>query len=406
MPHDPIYDHIIIKHLHHNNDSFNHIFEVLRSNSPNISRNTFCEHLKKMEEQGIIRKDDRPRRYNQTFYFLSDKTQSELRYYIFEGPKPKRKEIPSEENLKVEAQKERNRKALLSLLLQAAAGSARWKPVTGKPMAGCVAIPSSLSPSGSVMCSLEYKPGVTVPDLTEHRDVGNDRIFMHVDFEETTLDDLISLLKEDGLSDSLQVIDRNEQREKYDIGIKVKDENLKRLIDFIACLISSVEENVRYMWIYKKKPTKSDSWNLDWYESFYGKEGTDNVLNEVWEKRAKIKKERNKAKRREMTQYGEKLFRLGGRGVVGIYHCEIVCDKYEYPIHDEKHRRTYEQYRKFVKEVINKENHKYSHIIQNLVDLVYPVPLRRLHEADPYLKEYVDNLPDKPLTQWTNIPVI
>jgi hypothetical protein len=171
-------------------------------------------------------------------------------------------------------------------------------------------------------------------------------------------------------------------------------------------LISSLEDNIRYMWIYKKKPTKSDSWDLDWYESFYGKERTDKVLREVRQKRAKIKQERNKKKKHEMRQYGEKLFRFGGRGVVGIYHCEIVCDKYEYPLHDEKRLHAYEKYRKFVREVINKGNHKYSHLIHDLLDLVYPEPLRRLHEADPYLKKYIDNLPDKPLSQWANIPVI
>ena len=148
-------------------------------------------------------------------------------------------------------------------------------------------------------------------DLTEHRDVGNDEIFRHVNFAESTVHDFIRILKEDGLdSDSLQVIDRNNQEGKYDIGIKVRDEKLKRLIDFIACLISSVEDNIRCMWMYKKKPSKTNSWDLDWYESFYGKETTDRILMKAGQKREKIRRERNEGKKHEMMQYGEKLLRL------------------------------------------------------------------------------------------------
>jgi hypothetical protein len=158
--------------------------------------------------------------------------------------------------------------------------------------------------------------------------------------------------------------------------------------------------------MYKKKPSKTNSWDLDWYESFYGKETTDRILMEAGQKREKIKREKNEGKKHEMMQYGEKLLRLAGRGVVGIYHCEIICDKYEYPLHDEKRCHAYEKYREFVREVINSGNHKYSHLIHDLVDLVYPESLRRLHEADPYLTKYVSNLPDKPLNQWINIPVI
>jgi hypothetical protein len=75
-------------------------------------------------------------------------------------------------------------------------------------------------------------------------------------------------------------------------------------------------------------------------------------------------------------------------------------------LHDEKRRHAYEKYREFVREVINNGNHKYSHLIQDLLDLVYPESLRRLHDADPYLIKYVNNLPDKPLSQWSNLPVI
>jgi DNA-binding Lrp family transcriptional regulator len=407
MPHNRNYDDLIIDHLYNNEkDSFNRIFDVLKFNSPGISKSTVSEHLKKMKGQGIIKKDDLSRRYNEIFYCLSGRTQSELRYTIFKGPKPRRKAVPSREVREIEKQNERNRKALLSLILQAAGGSARWKPVTGKPLPGCVAIPSSSSPRGSVMCSFEQETGVTMQDITEHRDVGNDEIFRHVNFAESTVDDFIRILKEDGLdSDSLQVIDRNNQEGKNDIGIKVRDENLKKLIDFIACLISSVEENIRCMWMYKKKPSKTNSWDLEWYESFYGRETTDRVLMEAIQKRAKIRREKNEGNKHEMMQYGEKLLRLAGRGVVGIYHCEIICDKYEYLLHDEKRRHAYEKYREFVREVINNGNHKYSHLIHDLVGLVYPESLRRLHEADSYLTEYVINLPDKPLNQWTNIPV-
>jgi hypothetical protein len=133
---------------------------------------------------------------------------------------------------------------------------------------------------------------------------------------------------------------------------------------------------------------------------------TNRVLMQADARRARIRKEKYKRKKLELIKDGKRLLRLGGRGVVGIYHCEIICDKYEYPLHDEKRRHVYEKYREFVREVINNGNHKYSHLIHNLIDLVYPKSLRRLHEADPYLTKYVSNLPNKPLNQWTNIPVI
>ena len=408
MPHNRSYDDIIIKQLYSNGkDSLTQIFNMLRCNIHTISKCTVNEHLNKMAKQGIIIRDDAPRQYNIVYYSLSDETRSKLRYSIFRGPKPKRNAVLSREERAMEEETERSRYAFLLLLLQAADGSARWKPVTGKLAPGCVAIPSSSSPSGSVMCSLKHEAGVVTQDLTEHKDVGNDGIFEHVNFAEYNVEYFIRVLKEDGLQDSLRLVVRSDQENKNGIGIEVLNERLKRLIDYIACLVSSVEDNIRYMWIYKKKPSsKSDSWDQKWYESFYGKERTKRVLMEARQKRGKIKKERNKEKKHEMIQYGEELFRLGGRGVVGIYHCEIICDKYEYPLHDEKRRNVYEKYREFVREVINKGNHKYSHLIHDLVDLVYPEPLRRLHNADPYLRKYVNNLPDKPLIQWSNIPII
>jgi hypothetical protein len=128
---------------------------------------------------------------------------------------------------------------------------------------------------------------------------------------------------------------------------------------------------------------------------------TGRVLMQADAIRNRIRKEKNKSKKLEWIKDGERMIRLGGRGVVGIYHCEIICDKYQYPLDD-----SYEKYREFVREVVIKRTHRYSHLIHDLLKLVYPERLRRLHEADPYLKEYVNHLPDKPVTQWASFPVI
>ena len=99
MPHNRSYDDLIIDHLYNNEkDSFNRIFDVLKFNSPGISKSTVSEHLKKMKGQGIIKKDDLSRRYNEIFYCLTGRTRSELRYTIFKGPKPRRKAVPSRED--------------------------------------------------------------------------------------------------------------------------------------------------------------------------------------------------------------------------------------------------------------------------------------------------------------------
>ncbi|MGA7542893.1 MAG: hypothetical protein WBW34_07510 [Nitrososphaeraceae archaeon] len=214
-----------------------------------------------------------------------------------------------------------------------------------------------------------------------------------------------NILKDEGLHDSIGQVRRTDGG-VTESGIKIRDPQLKRVIGYIGCLISAIEDNIRYTWFYKRRPLKHGTWDLHWYSLFYGRDMTNRVLMQADDIRARIRKEKNKRKRLEWIKEGERMLRLGGRGVVGIYHCEIICDKYKYPLHDEELRHSYEKYREFVRGVINKGNHKYSHLIHDLIDLVYPKTLRRLHEADPYLQRYVNNLPDRPLSQWTNIPVI
>jgi hypothetical protein len=400
VKYDHAIDDLIVNTLKANGPThFNRLLEMT-----DINKRTLSAHLKKLchpDYQTIV-KDDKMGKGNEFYYSLQKNTEVELEYRIFEGVRTQR-EARDYENENSEALK--NKKILLSLLLQAAGGSSWLKPISREPKPGDIVIPSPSSPTGYVTCYLESQLGVTPEDILEHRDFGNGGIFRHITFTRSLIDHLVNLLKRDGIYNLIRPITRT-NNDNPEIGIEVLDERLERLIDYIACLISSVEENIRYSWIYRRKPSKLGSWDLKWYTSFFGRERTTTVLMEARQKRNSIQKEKGK-KKHEMLNYGEKLLRLAGRSVVGIYHADIICDKYQYPLDDKKYLHIYEKYREFVREVINNgDDHNYSHLLRELIDLVYPKPLRRLHNTDPYLIRYVKNLPEKPLKQWTNIPVM
>jgi hypothetical protein len=295
-------------------------------------------------------------------------------------------------------------KIYLLLLLQAAGGSARYFEEE-KDEPGYFPMPDRSNHKKKVACRLGYQYGVTPNDIINNKDVMNGGILKDTKISPTTVNTCFNMLKNEGLHDSIGLIRRTDDG-VTESGIKIRDPQFKRFIGYVGCLISEIEDKIRHTWYYKRRPSKQDAWDLRWYTSFYGRDMTNRVLMQADDRRAKIRKEKNKRRKLEWIEEGERLLRLGGRGVVGIYHCEIICDKYEYPLHDKKRRNTYEKYREFVREVINKGNHKYSHPIHDLLNFVYPEPLRRLHDADPYLRIYVDNLPNEPLSQWTNIPVI
>jgi hypothetical protein len=346
--------------------------------------------------------------HNETYYILSDKSKSEIKYFGDIQPIKSNREARES---KIGREKEENEfvlqnKIYLLFLLQAADGSARnFVPLSGKIEPGYYFLPDRSSPTGDVVCHLGHQNGATLNDIIKNRDVIHGGILRDTEIRPIIVKKCFNILRDEGLHDSIRQIRRTDDG-VAEYGIEICDAQLKKLVGYISCLISALEDNIRYIWFYDRKPLKLGTWDLGWYTSFYGRDMANRVLMQADERRLRIRKEKDKLKKLEMIKEGTRLLRLGGRGVVGIYHCEIICDKYEYPLHDEKRRHAYEKYRKFVREVIDNGNHKYSHLIHNLIDLVYSKSLRKLHEADPYLTEYVSNLPDKPLNQWNNIPLV
>jgi hypothetical protein len=414
MKYEHAIDDLIEEQLRYNDQPihFTKIYDKVSETFATISKTTVQRHLNKMADVKInlVTKSKTSISghgwHNETYYSLSDKSKSELRYYgDIQAIKSNREARSSE----IEQEEKENEfivqnKIYLLLLLQAAGGSARnFEEEKDEP--GYFPMQDRSNRTKKVACRLGYQYGVTPNDIIRNRDVINGGILKDTEISPTTAKKCFNILRDVGLHDSIRQNKRTDHG-VTECGIEIHDPQLKRLIGYIGCLISGIEDNIRYNWFYKRRPSKKGAWDLRWYTSFYGRDMTNRVLMQADARRARIRKEKYKRKKLELIKDGKRLLRLGGRGVVGIYHCEIICDKYEYPLHDEKRRHVYEKYREFVREVINNGNHKYSHLIHNLIDLVYPKSLRRLHEADPYLTKYVSNLPNKPLNQWTNIPVI
>jgi hypothetical protein len=221
-------------------------------------------------------------------------------------------------------------------------------------------------------------------------------------------------------------IGRTDGTNDNETGILIKDVNLRCFINNIACLIFIVQDRIKYTWLFKRKP-ESNSWEFQWHTTFFGRERTleliersENTLPSLKNKRTKqkltdyIRKnienswsgmgrsdidhaliESNVRHEFETTLHDKKrvdsYIKQTDRRIRRLYHERIKCDRYE-RIYCDKHDQNarcekcqwihnkYEKYCKFAKDILISHKNKSNALIVPLIELIYPLKLRRVHE--------------------------
>jgi hypothetical protein len=420
--------------------------------NPKISRTTVQNHLKNLTMENVIGIDRERGRNNERYYSLSNYAKRQLGYYGYIEHVKSRREgrKKSKEEEKLEDERGRNGIAMenehivfLNLLLQAADGSGRFVSAHRTLLPGEIELP----------VTFERLKGVTVQDIVGHKDIGNGELFRHIRFTESIVQLCIDVLERkygidlverktydiDPLSikkiEKTQII-RNESGDLIknivrtdggtnETGIAIKDMRLKDFINIIGCLIFVVEDRMKYIWLYKRKP-KLNSWEVLWYTTLFGKERTLELIEKSEYTRPSLKNKNNKQKlwdyirkniESEWSRTGRKidhalinkyiqdkiktilhdkrfvdsLIRQTDRHITRLYRerirCDsyekIFCDKHDYSTRCEKCQKfhdKYEEYRRFAIDVLTNPNNKSNALITPLLKVVYPLQLRKLHK--------------------------
>lgn len=421
MQFEHVYNKIIVSGLKEvNNQRFTQIYKRLSESYPGISigYTTVSNHLKKLMEAGYITKD-------KGLYSLTPDIRFELESFdSFEPVKSKREPRSPHEN----EDKYKNKKACLSVLLQAASGTLRFK-VVNEPVLGALVRYNPVT--RRVESLVTYKqPGVTMKEILEHTDIAHGGLFRHMNFTATR--DYVEILRNEF---SLPI---NNTVRNGEFGIEITDERFREFLELFGAMISQVQLRIKdiiangiFNILYKKEIQDMNNINRKWIKhlqpsySFQQKEATrwylemygEKDLNHLYHncKRAfaeqirEIEKRKSngnnddnerkhtktkvyidiRAKRKEIRRFIQnRAYQIEqyDKSIIAYYHGYIKCDKIvDFPGGSEDLDRYYKYVRKDMpKRLIN--------IINILMKMVYPEFLQRSHHTNPNLIKFTKGL--------------
>jgi hypothetical protein len=241
-----------------------------------IPHGTFFSHWKILKDTGQVEPVlplSNSRKGSEQPYRLSESTKSKRRWGFNEKIMSQRESRnPSKQDKETNEQKMK-RVILFLLLSQAATGSGRDRPRVGKPKPGDYEVPNPHNPREHVTCFYEELEGVSINDLTEHRDVGNARAFAHVNITESEVEDCIKTLRENELNDVIMPTSRKDNYNEPAFVIKYP--LLQEVIKHCLVLMSQIRQIIEYHWVYTRRRRPTRGQEFEWYVSFFGEKRID-----------------------------------------------------------------------------------------------------------------------------------
>ena len=422
-----IYDNFIVEKLRHSElgSNLTQIHKELKKQYYGISKKTVYNHLQKLQSQGFIDKDDdeQPREHNEKLYRLTYTTQKELEYglsnFNFKGLN--------------ESQFDKRRKAFFMLLAGASLGNSESRKVGRKLEPGFVLLYNTRTGQREAYESYTEE-GVTVEDLVESKNTRIDGSLFTGNLTELEVHELMNILTEEfGFRPKMTQI----VRKNGNIGIRIVDDSLREFVTYLVAIIGYVDIRAEdifkldiYARLYEKEISgrekrKRKVWKkylrqykemYKWYILIFGKRGrerfnflskyTENEYNDLLKHVIQTQKYNDNVKSRKKILKKEKIKGLYTRlqsairvisgwdvGIVNMYHSHVVCDKYDQFIPRE-YRPRYDRYRNYVKNM--PQNHRI--FMDKFIEMVYPYFLKRYHQTDTELVEYIRKMPGSPLS--------
>ena len=420
------------------------------------SPTTIQKHLDKLTNTDLLERSKVKRRNNEQSYCLTGYAKRQLEYHGNIEPVISKRENRGGKRSKKELEDkvvddeivENNHNIFLNLLMQGSRRIGRLKPVSREKLSGEIDLP----------VFFRREEGVTAQDIVESRDVGNGKVFSHIKFTIPLVQKCIDVLEKNygidiekhsyaNANNTLEeysapagsqpddLVKRVERKVKDiggnddEIGVAIKDDNLRHLVNNIACLIFIVADRIKYTWLFKRKP-RINSWEFNWHTTFFGRDKTLELIKKSKHTLPSLKNESNSQNlqdyiRKNVKNYWngigredidptlidsdiqhefevtlckkenvDSLLQQTDRRIKNLYHERIKCDKYERIYCDQDHydddddkcekcqkfHDKYEEYCKFANDVVTNHDNKSNALIFPLIEIVYPRKLMKLHE--------------------------
>lgn len=411
--------------------NFGQIHRLLCESYPgvNVSETTVSKHLKILEKEGMLKhkKDESYKRYNQTYYYLTNAAKLELR--LFDSFRPVKARTKPTGELKHIA-KDYEIKACLLTLLRAASGT-ELPMVVNVPVRdatpkdsrlGAVTIYNQTTRKYEYLRG-EKVEGVTHQDMVAHNDMVS--LFTDVDFSKSR--NYVKILQEKfGLGDAIEVITRHGNNAD---GIKIAHRWLREFLVQCECMLSWVGLRIRQTLIirfmdvlYKDGIVDLSSFPLPrigtfehkafrWYIDIEGRRAFDSLYDGCTKSFAKRLSDiesnnelgsrgstsRNKRRQREIRKFiredrtrRESGIKQWDKIIIAYYHGLYKCDRI-IPDPPWGYHHMYKEYRDYVREFMSE---KYRRLMGYLSEMLYPEFLLKQYEKDSELKQFVESLPD------------
>jgi hypothetical protein len=369
-----------------------------------IPHGTFFSHWSILKRKGQVEpvtplSEQKPKKGQRQFYRLSESTKSKRRWGFKEKIISQRESRNQSQDDK-ETDKQKLMRVILFLFLsETAKGSGRNMPRIGKAQPGDYEVSNPQNPTGQDVCFYKEVKGVTVNDLTEHRDVGNARAFAHINLTESEVEDCIKTIRENELSDAVLYTSR--KGNYIEPTFVIKDDLLQKFVKHCLALMSEIMQMIEYRWLYMTRRRPTHGPEFEWYVSFFGekridylfskgKANLDQFIRDV-KKISSNSNTRNKKMYDIKKEMGKHYILSTGEAIIHQYHTRILCRKHD--ITPPEGDVEYAAYCKFVRNAPQ----KYRALLDMVVEMVYPHQLQRLHIRYTELVKYRKKLIDKPM---------